>query len=237
MKKSMLFCLALAATAASLMTLAAPVKSRLASAETDYIAALDPLPYDAIAVEYIESSGTQYLNVGPIIDADEVVVYCAATELPTTGNRKAFSIGWNANLRDDFGIDSTCWEGQSSWLVELGVSVVAKFNLEGIFVNGIKRGGFPSTYFFNAVNAGKSLFLFCGSNGSTAYITTGGNYQAWRGTISLVSVSSKGNLLRYLIPVRFPNELGEWEGAMYDFVSGELFRNQGTGSFVIGPDL
>jgi hypothetical protein len=35
-----------------------------------------------------------------------------------------------------------------------------------------------------------------------------------------------------LIPVRFTNELGVSEGAMYDKVSGQLFRNQGTGSFL-----
>lgn len=38
------------------------------------------------------------------------------------------------------------------------------------------------------------------------------------------------------IPVRFTNENGVSEGAMYDKVSKQLFRNKGTGSFVIGPD-
>ena len=38
------------------------------------------------------------------------------------------------------------------------------------------------------------------------------------------------------IPVRFTNEQGVSEGAMYDRVSGALFRNAGTGAFVIGPD-
>ena len=38
------------------------------------------------------------------------------------------------------------------------------------------------------------------------------------------------------ISVRFTNELGQSEGAMYDKVSGQLFRNQGTGAFTIGPD-
>ena len=39
-----------------------------------------------------------------------------------------------------------------------------------------------------------------------------------------------------LQPVRFVNEQGVSEGAMYDRVSGQLFRNAGTGAFVIGPD-
>ena len=43
-------------------------------------------------------------------------------------------------------------------------------------------------------------------------------------------------IARDYIPVRFTNENGVSEGAMYDRVSGELFRNAGTGAFIIGPD-
>lgn len=44
------------------------------------------------------------------------------------------------------------------------------------------------------------------------------------------------NVKADFIPVRFTNEQGVSEGAMYDRVSGQLFCNQGTGDFVIGPD-
>ena len=43
-------------------------------------------------------------------------------------------------------------------------------------------------------------------------------------------------ILGSFIPVRFTNEDGVSEGAMYDRVSGQLYRNAGTGAFVIGPD-
>ena len=43
-------------------------------------------------------------------------------------------------------------------------------------------------------------------------------------------------LVRDFIPVRFTNENGVTEGAMYDRVSGALFRNAGTGAFTIGPN-
>lgn len=42
-------------------------------------------------------------------------------------------------------------------------------------------------------------------------------------------------VVRDFIPVRFTNKLGVSEGAMYDRVTGQLFRNAGTGSFIIGP--
>ena len=56
------------------------------------------------------------------------------------------------------------------------------------------------------------------------------------GKIYSVSFSTYGTNIGDFIPVRFTNELGETEGAMYDRVSGQLFRNAGTGAFVIGPD-
>ena len=40
-----------------------------------------------------------------------------------------------------------------------------------------------------------------------------------------------------MIPVRFTNEYGIAEGAMYDTVSGKLFRNIGTGEFSFGGDI
>lgn len=50
------------------------------------------------------------------------------------------------------------------------------------------------------------------------------------------SIKIDGELKFNAIPVRFTNERGETEGAFYDKVSGQLFRNAGAGSFVIGPD-
>jgi hypothetical protein len=58
-----------------------------------------------------------------------------------------------------------------------------------------------------------------------------------------------GAFIRDFIPVRFTNELGQSEGAMYDRANPTvgmnpdgsartdgLYRNRGTGIFVIGPD-
>ena len=47
----------------------------------------------------------------------------------------------------------------------------------------------------------------------------------------------QGELVEDLVPIRFLNENGEQEGAMYNRVTGELYRNQGSDAFVIGPDV
>ena len=51
-----------------------------------------------------------------------------------------------------------------------------------------------------------------------------------------VVFSVDDTILGSFIPVRFTNEDGVSEGAMYDKVSGQLLRNAGTGAFIIGPD-
>ena len=54
--------------------------------------------------------------------------------------------------------------------------------------------------------------------------------------IAWVKTYKSGEVTLDLISVRFTNELGQSEGAMYDRVSGQLFRNQGTGAFLYGRD-
>lgn len=57
-----------------------------------------------------------------------------------------------------------------------------------------------------------------------------------RTSVKTARIVSTGTVLFDAIPVRFTNENGVSEGAMYDRVSGKLFRNVGTGAFIIGPD-
>ena len=51
------------------------------------------------------------------------------------------------------------------------------------------------------------------------------------------AVYDNNTLVRDFIPVRFTNESGQSEGAMYDRVSGQLLRNSGTGVFGFGTDI
>ena len=55
--------------------------------------------------------------------------------------------------------------------------------------------------------------------------------------IGFCKIWKEGLLVRDYIPIKFTNELGESEGGMYDKVSKIIFRNMGTGSFVIGPEV
>ena len=70
----------------------------------------------------------------------------------------------------------------------------------------------------------KNYYLFC-LNGTTAtsFVKCQCKY----------CIVKKNNVIvRYFIPVRVGTV-----GYMYDRVSGQLFGNQGTGDFVLGPDV
>lgn len=71
---------------------------------------------------------------------------------------------------------------------------------------------------FSAVN---NLLLFGG------YTNSGG---AWK--FYAMQLSKNGTKVRDFIPVR----VGQ-VGYLYDKVSGQLFGNQGTGAFIVGPDV
>ena len=186
-------------------------------------------------MEYLESTGTQYIDVGTIVGAIAVEARLAASSIPDSGCYKAFGVGYNVNFGDDAGINNVGW--CSSTVVPLVADelVLLRYDANGRYVNGTNIGGNGLT-FLNGAAAGKLLFLFCSSSGTRAYITSSGNYMAWRGRIASYSVVGGDGNIRDLISVRFTNEQGVSEGAMYDRVSGALFRNAGTGAFTIGPD-
>lgn len=58
----------------------------------------------------------------------------------------------------------------------------------------------------------------------------------WTGRIYGWRVNRGESTIQECVPVRFTNENNQTEGAMYDKVTKQLFRNQGSGSFIIGPD-
>lgn len=77
-------------------------------------------------------------------------------------------------------------------------------------------------------NVGANLYLFAINRNGFA------NFHA-KAKVLHFQIYVGESLVRDFVPVRFTNEIGQSDGAMYDRVSGQLFRNQGTGAFVIGP--
>lgn len=179
-----------------------------------------PLPYDA-EVEWLESTGTQYIITSTELSAGMIIGLTAQVSDTATGGYKWF-FGQYGNGVARYGWYSPT-PGEFSMLAQ-GVARIVnpqdptkKFSVTGV-VNGF---------------SGKSVNV--GIFGCSEESTVSGKSTKTR--VFNFSVQNNDEILCDLIPVRFTNERGETEGAMYDKVSGQLFRNQGTGAFIIGPDV
>lgn len=198
-------------------------------------------PY-AYEVEYLESSGTQFIDtvvqadhdVGCEVDAEFVSI--SAENLPTV-------IGWedgNANAgacvflyEEDNNVSlnvASYYMGYDEVTIvySAGVRFSAKLNILGSTRIEIKTDS-ELTYRDDVVfgNGGfvvpVSLFALKGADGVAYYHSYARIYSA------KVSISSA--VVRDFIPVCGH----DGKGYMFDRVSGKLFGNSGTGEFILGP--
>ena len=191
------------------------------------------LPFDA-EVEYLESTGTQY-----ILLLDEYVDGFEGLMLPANSNSQGLVGVWNGGARAD-AIKYTTVQNRG-WVVTNGqnLSPVYSMNLYNssmlnvsVIGTSVKIGSdeFSMGIAWGNYFSKKGWGLFGNFNVNTDSLDT------LAGRLGACKLYYQGVNIRDFIPVRFTNEQGVSEGAMYDRVSGELFGNQGTGSFIIGPD-
>ena len=217
MHKSLFFLLALAA----ITTSASIVRDDLASKGIEYIGQEQVVP-----IAYLESSGTQYIDTG-IFFNDPTHTYgweITAQAIFSNYNSYNWFTGWYYGIPHSIGIYSDretrynfyplntyFQDGQS---IGKGMTTGDKY---GIVTHVFSKSDFtPDT----------SLVLF-------ARVGSDKNTDA-RGCKRIFSfrVFDNSLLILDLLPVRIGNE-----GFMLDTISGELFANQGTGSFLLGPDI
>jgi hypothetical protein len=209
-------------------------------------------PYDAV-VEYLESTGTQWIDTGY-----KSTPY-SRWEVDFKSNKllgKVFQsiIG---------GQDNTSFNRLSGIIVsdntQFRVVVTTAYNLQNGILNGIFFDA--NIDFYNVYDSQIRHLYGIDVKNRKSYVDnkeiTGSDGNCFTNyNVALLARNSSGTisnfasgllygfkhwendeLVQHFIPVRFTNENGETEGAMYDRVSGQLFRNAGTGAFVLGSDL
>ena len=197
--------------------------------ECDYIdiePGIQPLPNKYIELEYLESTGTQYIDTGIIPDANtglKIEVMCSNTTdsyaaglRDTTGNTR-WTIGHDNN---GFYYGYGNW-GRGNDNISSNVKVSASLNFLNdkkftVNNNGVETTVSLPTLSFTPSN---NIRLF-GSSGVSA------SYAKWSGKIYSVKISQGQNIVMDLVPVRVG-----LTGYMYDKISGQLFGNAGTNSF------
>lgn len=185
------------------------------------------LPYDS-EVEYLEGTGTQWIDTGYTSNhRDEVVSAIINNHKDITAIQAIFA-SWGSSPSTRMQLFKTTGRIGGNY-VNFQVpgnkvtSVVADIPNLRFVIDGkqyLSSGMYapvmevPLTVFYRDITTRLGVFRLYGFTITRSY-----------------------NLVMDLAPVRFLNEQGVIEGAMYDRASGELFRNQGTGSFIIGPDI
>ena len=194
-----------------------------------------PLPYDA-EVEYLESTGTQWIDTGISMEFPMAcdMTFSIDTNYGTTTSIPVFGIRVSTNAKYAF------WVSKTDGKLALNY---------GRYDSGFAGGDVRS--FANVYNVGAKMYcndaLICDggspileNDSRTLYMFTlndfgsasirGSRFKIARATIS----NGSGDQVDF-IPVRVGSGASA-VGYMYDRISGMLFGNSGTGAFIIGPD-
>lgn len=191
------------------------------------------LPYDA-EVEYLESTGTQWIDTGKMIELSDVVRLDferrgSANDINKAmfGGRISYTAAngftvWNATRVTQGRIDLTA---SANPYIYFPTAVGGRYSLTlsgaNIEVNGSALTGHGTiTQYAPQYNA----YLFAVNQEGTAMFNSANRLYSF-------SITRNGVLVRDFIPVRKGTV-----GYLYDRVSKRLFGNQGTGDFVLGPD-
>lgn len=189
-------------------------------------------PYDS-KVEYLESSNTQYIETGIIPDSNTgiyaKVIYGNNTDTYCLGcrnnsNNTRWSVG-HASSGFYYGYagyqSSNRLTGTMGAEIKLNYLNDKKFTASDINSTSSSTVNLPSLSFTPTYN----IRLF-GSAGIT------GNYTKFTGKIYFCKITQGSEIICDLIPVRIGSI-----GCLFDMVTGNLFYNEGTGNFVLGPDI
>lgn len=184
------------------------------------------LPYDA-EIEYLESSGTQWIDTGVKLTDDMGFKIVFKSKLITTGHPicgvfknsggnlcPRFGASYLFVVYNDSTYINTTFDKAST---RDNNTTILVNTAHTIFINNSNRGSFTRNTQVNESN-----FLLFGANGNSNHSSL---------MIYEFSLFSSDGVIFDGIPVK-KNGIGY----MYDKVSGQLFGNSGTGNFILGND-
>ena len=187
----------------------------------------NPLPYDA-EVEYLQSSGTQYIDTA-IIPTDHQTICRFAFTAKTGYVCGAF----NANNCRYYPCTSS---GNYLYLLNPDNSRVYR-STYNTSIHNLDFNGESHNCYWDGTNVGKTTAMPSPSQMTSPIYLFGISASGALSNPAKVKIYSckiyarGGSMVRDYIPVR----VGQ-VGYMYDRVYGQLYGNQGTGSFILGAD-
>lgn len=195
---------------------------------------MSSLPNGYIGVEYIESSGTQYINTGFKATGSPVKYHVLYRHDVGLNRESLFGSRETAPQRDSGWAYGTSGGGISFYI---GESIVTIGSQKVGEVNDLTIEITSDTEFSYSLNgvAGKGMYNGNKSNGIPQYLfaLNVSDSARFQSTVKMYafSIIERGNLVRDFVPCINPNS----EIGMYDTVTTTFFGNAGPGVFVAGP--
>ena len=197
----------------------------------------EKLPQGAVKIEYLESTGTQYIITSISLSTD-MIISCTYAFVDTlkewrrlfgwsqTGWANAYSFCYNTNTRVCprlvTGPDTEVYlPNYTSGKYEISVNTNGFVHVKGLD-NAYNQSANLNPWQYSSAPHPIYLYNFGGTN-----IIDGAKCKVYG-----FQIKSNNKVLLNFIPVRVGNV-----GYMYDRVSGQLFGNSGTGSFILGADV
>lgn len=208
---------------------------------------LGPVPY--IPLEYIESTGTQYIDTGKILTQNNSVELKMRTPNDTSSDRR-MSFGSRGNDLDDNNISSS----------SLDTSLSIDFSNSNFTVYGVAYGRIQTEteYILYASKNTRKIYnkyrhVLAENNTicNDTIITPGtctifkinpvpdsglpdSSYINGKMRLYYFKIWENDGLIANLIPVKRKSDN---EICLYNSITGQFFTNQGTGSFIAGPEI
>lgn len=185
------------------------------------------LPSDYIQLEYIQSSGSQYINTGFKPNQDTKI--SITVDFPLSGTTWLYGSRTSANSNS---LGFLCEGGSryrfdyASSTNELATKPTGKFTIDSdknkCYING--ELVFTATYttFASPVN----MYIF--NNNNNGSLSGGSSAKLYN-----CSIYDNGVLIRNFIPCK--NESGTV--GLYDSVNNQFYQNAGSGTFIAGPEI
>lgn len=188
------------------------------------------LPSGYTQVEYIESSGSQYIDAGfkpnnntrVVMDfqfvstpSDHAVIF-GARDSSTSKNFCVFYVT-SGYFRSDYNASNT-----QQWAINSTARYIIDKNKETTSLNGTTQSYSGATFYCSY-----NMYLFALNGGGYVYFPSN------KLRVFSCQIYDNGTLIRDFVPCK--NQSGV--AGLYDTVSGVFFENAGTGSFLAGNQV
>lgn len=186
------------------------------------------LPSGYTQLEYIESTGTQYIDTGfaPTNNTFTTIDYekLGNGDVNVQYLFGVYNIGYGYAVQLNSGSSAYIWgstdSGGGQPVNPLNTRNKIQFSKDGFYRDGVELATLPTTTF----TASKTMYLFW---------TNGTSRDKIRAKIYSCQIMDNDKLVRNFIPCKNSNNVI----GMYDIVNDTFYTNQGTGTFTAGPEI